>query len=408
MVKKFISPSLADLSQDIAGKVPVGLVQSWIEGNSSSETAEKLLGAYKVRGTLVSSDTSGLSKLSKEKDLLEVLRIVSDPKELIYGMGRHIGGQGVGRWVADNTQMFFPEEISVADVVNAVFEANRRILAECAVKVGFCIHHGQFLNFGDGFYGEEADFMEEVAENRSDGGEILITKTVAEKITDEFKFEEKKLETEIPEPVFSLKEAAGMPEIEIKERDYPIYFDQGFFDLLKNLGEEGVGDKIYAEYSKTKMIVLIQKNSSVATKGLVGLLDSLIENTVFSAILKRLDEGFGALPVKLAGSFAIYAFEIDELEKAIDFARKVRDEARREGFDTTTGIESGDVLIFPITDTERDIAGDPVNVASKQAQDFGKKGKIYITKKAAGNLKVDGAEEYSVEVSRVPLEGIYF
>ena len=68
-----------------------------------------------------------MSKLSREKDLLEVLKIVSDPKEIVYGMGRHVGGEGVARWVADNTQMFFPENIEVDKIVNAIFEANKRI-----------------------------------------------------------------------------------------------------------------------------------------------------------------------------------------------------------------------------------------------------------------------------------------
>jgi len=417
-MKKNIHPSLADLTQDIAGAVPVDLVQSWIESESNEKNAQKLLSGYKIRGTLVSSDTAGLSKLSKEKDLLEVLKIVSDPKEIVYGLGRHIGGEGVARWVADNTQMFFPENIEIPIIVNAVFEANKRIIEECRVKLGFCIHSGEFINLGGGFYGEQADFMEEVAENQAGGGEVLITETIANivKKHDGFEFAEKELEIEMPEKVFRLEKAKGLPDAEIKEKNYPIYFDQQFFNYLKELDSEGMRDIIYKAYSKPKIIVLIQKKSSVTETGLMGLLDMLVENAVFSVILKRIgkEKEFNPLEIKIAGSFAIHAFEIDEVEKAIDFSQKVRDEMLREGLKSVIGIDAGDVLLFPLKDEpwsltdSWDLAGGPINIASKQAQDFGEDGKIYITKSTAGDLKIKGAKPYKQEISHIILEGWEF
>jgi len=410
-MKKFVSVSLADLSQDIAGQVPVDLVQNWVESEATEEQAANILGGYKIRGTLVSSDTSGLSKLSTEKDLLEVLKIVSDPKEIVYGIGRAIGGRGTGKWVADNTQMFFPETIALPKIVNAIFEVNKRIENECEVKLGFCIHYGEFLNIGNGFYGEQADFMEEIAENHADGGEILITETVANSIEkhDGFEIIEKKLQIEPPEKVFILKAAKGMDKIEITERDYPIYFDQNFFNRLKRLGDsENVRDEIYRDYSKNKVVVLIQKKSNVEESGFIGLLDLLLENTVFSAILKKLNKKFGALEIKIAGSFAIFAFEINEIEKSIEFAKKAREELEKDFLKSISGIDAGEVLLFPLEDGTWDIAGGAVNVASKQAQDIGEPGYIYVTAKTVGDLKIPGSTPYRKEISRIVLEGLRF
>lgn len=408
---KFIAPSLADLSQDIAGAIPVEVVSRWIEEERSEEKAQEILSQYKVRGTLVSSDTSGLSRLSQEKDLLDVLKIISDPKEVVFGLGKKIGGVAVGRWIADNTQMFYPENVAIEDVVNTVFEANKRILEDQDVRLGFCIHHGEFLSFAGGMFGEHADFMEEVAENRAEGGQVLITKTVAEAIKEKESFAIEKVDIgEALEDVFELKNANGIADDNIDGQDYPLYFSKDFFQMLKEMKEEKDKETIYSKFGSKKVIVLIEKKSEGEEGGLLGLMNAITENLAFSVSLKKAAKDIAdAQEIKIAGNLAIFAFDEDKKQSAIDFAVAVREKLNAEGFTTTSGIEMGDVLIFDLEDGTRDIAGGPVNIASKQAQDFGEKGNIYITKAVAENTVLpDNKESYEVEVSKVKLEGFFF
>ena len=231
MANRYISQALADLSQDIAGAVPVDIVKKWIEGDGSELEAGKALDPYRVTGTVVSTDASGLSKLSREKDLLDVLKLVSDPKEIIYGCGRAVGGNGLGRWVADNTEMFYDGAIPVPEVVNAMVQANDTITNECGVLVGFGIHCGTFLNIGGGMYGKDADFVETVAENNAAGDEILVSESVAKRIAGDNTFVVQEA-TELrghQEPVFRVKGGINGPVLEVTDRDYPICFDRKFF-----------------------------------------------------------------------------------------------------------------------------------------------------------------------------------
>ena len=65
-----IIPALADLTQDIAGPLPVGLLQDWAGGAQDLETANRLLGDFRIEGHVVSTDTSGLGLLAQDKDRL--------------------------------------------------------------------------------------------------------------------------------------------------------------------------------------------------------------------------------------------------------------------------------------------------------------------------------------------------
>jgi hypothetical protein len=66
-----VIPALADLTQDIAGRVPVELLHSWASGAQDRLTAEALLEPFRLEGTVVASDTSGLSRMTHERDLLD-------------------------------------------------------------------------------------------------------------------------------------------------------------------------------------------------------------------------------------------------------------------------------------------------------------------------------------------------
>jgi hypothetical protein len=173
-MNKLISPALADLSQDIAGPIPVKIVEAWIKSDQSAESHEAILAPYKKTGTIVSSDASGLSKLSAGRSLIEVMKLVSEPKEILHSYGKAIGGHAVGIWAADNTQMFYDQSIDVNDVVKQMVGAQFAI-KDVLVDIGIGIHQGSCFEIGGGLYGFDADTIEDFTEDESNAKEIIIS-----------------------------------------------------------------------------------------------------------------------------------------------------------------------------------------------------------------------------------------
>src|SRR4051794_27385596 len=117
-----VIPALADLTQDIAGPLPVRLLQDWATGEQDIAAAEALLNSFEREGTVVATDTSGLSRMTQAMDLLDVLSVISGPKEIVHALGREIGGRAIGTWVADNSEMLYPAGIDPGTVVAAMGE----------------------------------------------------------------------------------------------------------------------------------------------------------------------------------------------------------------------------------------------------------------------------------------------
>ena len=126
-----IIPALADLTQDIAGPLPVELLQAWAGGNQNAEEAGHLLDAYRV------------------------------------------GGRAIGVWTADNTEMYYPSSVSAGAVVEAMAEAQARIAAGGPIRIGMCVHRGDFYEVGGGLYGHDAEIVEHLAENGAGPGDLL-------------------------------------------------------------------------------------------------------------------------------------------------------------------------------------------------------------------------------------------
>jgi class 3 adenylate cyclase len=90
----------------------------------------------------------------------------------------------------------------------------------------------------------------------------------------------------------------------------------------------------------------------------------------------------------------------------VAFAEEIRTTLAQTGIRCRIGVDSGQVLVFDLGTGGRDIAGDPVNTASKLAQDVGELGHIYVSARAAerAGLTASGSE-FGVEVSGVRLVG---
>jgi hypothetical protein len=92
MPKRFVTPQLADLRQDIAGQIPLDVVRDWMQSQKDLSAQTEILSAYRKPGCVVSSDSSGLTKLGRERPLLEVMKLVNDPKQILHSYGSAIGG----------------------------------------------------------------------------------------------------------------------------------------------------------------------------------------------------------------------------------------------------------------------------------------------------------------------------
>lgn len=119
----------------------------------------------------------------------------------------------------------------------------------------------------------------------------------------------------------------------------------------------------------------------------VAVLNDLALSLAMKTIGARLLEGTGGAENKTAGPLGIYTFA--DCREALAFARGFRRTLREPGIASRIGIGHGEVLVFRLEQGGHDIAGTPVNLASKMAQDKGEFGSIYLTPAAADRAGLD-------------------
>jgi hypothetical protein len=232
-----LAASLFDLRQDLIEAIPVEIIKRWLDSDQNEATAATILESTKVKGTVVSSDAAGLTRLSGERELIEVLALIERPKEILFAAGAAIGGRGIGIWSADNTQMFFDENISPDKILSMLFKLQNELLRACEVKIGIGAHFGEFYHLGGGMYGEHADFIEAVTENMTAGGEIVYSETLFDKINDKRAFPGV-LRTDLPQTLARMFRLEKAPDITLDLSDnsiYPIPFSLEFYHDLQEL-----------------------------------------------------------------------------------------------------------------------------------------------------------------------------
>lgn len=408
MAKLTFSPALFDLPRDVAADLPIDLIQEWAASDKTLATAEKLLAPTLVRGTLVSSDTAGLSRLSRQKELIEVLALISQPKEIVYGFGKAIGGQGAGIWVADNTQMFYPDPISPRDVLSCLIEVQRQ-LASGPVHIGIGAHYGNFYSLGGGFYGAEADFIEQVAEDETAGGEIVISQTIADMLeSDTFSLHHRDDLADTLQKIYRVLDGPGRPDLKPSDFHYPIPFSEPFYQDLRTLYGHSSMSSILPDLNKkylmSKVVVLIEKERVSDTAPLLHMLNDLALDAEMKMIAVKLLPVYQGEEIKTIGSLGIYIFE--NLTDALAFSKGFRELLMVHELRCSIGIDEGNVLVFHLGQGRKDISGEPVNIASKMAQDCGEKGNIYITERTLRKQSIPDCSAFQFSVSGVDICGV--
>lgn len=375
LTRKLYSPGLFDTAQDIIGALPLKLVAEWLGSEQTRDDALRLLDSYKIRGYSVSSDSAGLTKLTQQLGMLEILTIIDQPKKIVHGFGRAIGGEGVGIWAADNTQMFYPDSVDAATLVSALLTMQDEIGRNCRIKIGLGAHYGEFYSIGGGLYGFEADTIEEIAENETAGGEIVISQAIFDRLPPDHGFSVEKrgdLNTEIG-AIYRVLDGRRLSGVLPSREQYPVPYSGTFYDDLAayatRMNDQEFAQRLEEKYLQHKIVVLIDRENEEGQIHEVSMFNHLS----FSALMK--DIGLQLLPVgaaaeiKVVGTLGIYVF--DDAPAALAFARSFRLEFAKHDIACRIGIDAGAVLLFDLPAGGKDIAGSPVNMASKMAQDKG-------------------------------------
>ncbi|KAA9377640.1 family 3 adenylate cyclase [Microbispora cellulosiformans] len=421
-------PGAFDLARDAAPGLPVTLVERWRAGGRTVADARRLLGEHVTTGYAVVSDSAGLTKMSRTLGLLEVLALIDGPKRLLHAYGTAAGGRAVGVWAADNAQMFHPASTGADVLLSALLRTQDEIARRCRVRIGVGVHHGNFYDLDGGLHGAEAEAVEILAENHTEGGEIAVTEAVAERLPAGHSF------------VLRRKDVPGVPGGPLRavyrvldgpraaaeavpddgER-YPIPYSAAFYEDLLGLERDpenaGLAATLAERHLRERTVVLAERGEAEAgDRGVVA--ESVTQSVTQSvdgsaagtgdgdggseaAILRELDlsvamreTGLRLLPpvgtveIKVAGRLGIYLF--DEPTAAARFARDLRAALAEAGMTCRIGVDTGPVLAGPTPGGGWDVAGAPVNLASKMAQDLAAPGLVCLSEAVGAHAGPDG------------------
>lgn len=404
-----VIPALADLTQDIAGPLPVQLLQDWATGAQDLTAAESLLGGFEREGTVVSTDTSGLSRMTQAMDLLDVINVISKPKEIIHALGCAVGGRAIGTWVADNSEMIYPASVDPEAVLDAMGEVQHRIQERMQVRIGMCIHPGRFFEIGGGLYGHDADLVEFLAENCAGGGQILLTGAAARALPSLRPADlEQKAFPGAHEPAWLIRASRRRPDLEERETLYPHPYPQEFYSLLPGLDRPDAApelkDRIYSRWLRDRVVVFIAlEKTEEEARSLTTLLDALVGNALMETVVR--DTAPSGAIASSGGGLAICTFE--RATEALQFSRDVQARLSTNGLPAKVALDAGPVLLFQNNHGPSGITGSPVNIASKLSEDIGQPGKISITTRVADLLgKKETGDPFEVRISGVVLTGL--
>jgi class 3 adenylate cyclase len=403
-------PGAFDLARDAAPGLPLTLVERWRASGRTAADARRLLGAHVTTGYSVVSDSAGLTRLSRSLGLLEVLALIDGPKRVLHAYGIGVGGRAMGVWAADNAQLFHPATTDAGTLLSALLRAQDEIGRTCGIRVGIGVHHGDYYDLDGGLYGAEADAVEHLVENHTEGGEIVVTEAVAERLPAGHGFVLRRKDghgfvlrrkdghgfvlrrkdahdgqARLLGAVYRVLDGPRAGDAATDGGWYPIPYPAAFYeDLLRfDPRDAGSAAALAAKHLRERTVVLAERGEPGAAADVpeVALLTGLDLSARMREIGLRLLPAEGAVEVKVAGPLAIYLF--DDPGAAVPFALELRAALAEAGMTCRIGLDSGPVLSGRTPDGGRDVAGAPVNQASKMAQDLAAPGVVCLSEAVA-------------------------
>ncbi|MDX3099943.1 adenylate/guanylate cyclase domain-containing protein [Nonomuraea angiospora] len=394
-----LTPGGFDTRRDVAAGLPLFLVEQWRASDRTDGEARRLLSRHETHGYSVMSDSAGLTRLSQRLGLLEVLALIDRPKRILHACARAAGGRAVGVWAADNAQLFHPETVEASTLLSALLTAQDEIRRHCEVRIGIGAHLGSYYELSGGLYGAEADAVEEFAENDTEGGEIAVTQSVVDRLPHghPFALRPKDGVGGLVGPVYQVLDG---PRLDIPGLDeawaavgwpgksgvtgqehYPIPYSGAFYaDLLlldARPGDADLAGRLAAEHLRERTVVLVERSAAPTDTPEVELLRGLSLSAAMRDVGLSLLPPQGAVEIKVAGPLGIYLFE--EPAPAVRFALGMRTGLAEREIVGRIGVAAGPVLAGRTPSGGWDVAGAPVNLASKMAQDLGTPGRVHLS-----------------------------
>lgn len=391
--------SLADLRQGISAVIATEMVLLWNSRPKSAEQHSRLMEPYRTRGTIVSSDAAGLSRLTQKYSLPQVLKLISEPKEAIHALGKAIGGEAIGVWAADNSLMFYPESIAPAQVVMQMLAAQRQLKPQL-VQVGIAIHQGDCYRIAGGLFGPDTDLIEEIAEDRTRGGELVVSEAILEQVSGPVRQAARRRDDLASYgALWSISNYQGpLTAVDGSDFRYPTPFDTEFFTKLRTTPLAALAQESFAAYRRTQTVAFVY----VRHNRHEFLLDAFTDMSLVDLAFRRVAASHQGDVVKSNGVLAIVLF--DHGRAALAFSRDVIETARNLGVRASVGVTYGEVYVFPLADGSYDIAGNAINIASKLAEDSEMDG-ILLESSVLDVDRSSATEPFSIAISRVELTG---
>ena len=392
-----------DLSRDIARELPLDLIDRWTHGDRSRASALRLLSDHAVSGAVVSTDGAGLTSLSRARSMIEILALLNQPKEIVHGCGTALGGEAIGVWAADNTQMLY-RPTDPCRLLSMLLETRDRVQRACELEIGICVHSGAFFHLGGGLYGADADRVERLAEESTEGGEVMVTDEFLRSLGDGHPFEvtERTDLRRTEGRAWTVRDGPRAEALRPRDVHYPYPYSREFFDEVRRLSTPIDGAEVrrlHDKYAQTRTVVLVEREREEPDVPEIAVLNDLALSAAMTKVAADLLRETAGAEVKTAGNLGIYTF--DDTAAALDFARRFRAQFAAQNVAVRIGIDRGEVLVFTLADGRVDIAGMPVNLASKIAQDHGRFGRIHLTEGAAASAGAAGLERLSFRIAGV-------
>jgi hypothetical protein len=244
------------------------------------------------------------------------------------------------------------------------------------------VHFDSFFMVGNALYGAAANAIECLAEDRTEGGEIVLTEAAWSR-TSEHTFAFQSVErSEIPCEFADGRRLLDGPRLAWPEggtRRYPLPFSEEFYECLSEYYQHcdlvRLRKKVTERFARHCTVLLVERAPIEADTVEERILREMTTAAIAHARGAWLLASTSGQEVKTAGSLSIYVF--DDPAEAWTFAVRFRDVLGAEDVPTRSGLATGEVLIFDLDEGGRDICGSPVNMASKIAQDRGEFGRIY-------------------------------
>ncbi len=398
-------PGFFDLPAGAGEALPLEVIAAWTRSDQTVDAARELLGPFTLRGTVVTSDAAGLTRLTQERSLIEILAMVSRPKELVHAYGRAIGGVPIGTWAADNTAMFYAEGIPADHILGMLLTLLDRVREECEVGIGLAAHHGSFYELARGLHGPEADRVELIAEDHTEAGELVVTDTLAALLPKgSFSLHQRTDLAPLFGTVFRVTDGPRREGLSVADFKYPLPFTDEFFTGLAQFQRTRRTSVVPRPAYQEVVIVMVEREHEDRDVPEVAALNDLALAAAVKRLGNSLLEGREGTEIKTSGRASLYLFEA--AVDALAFARELRDALAREQVQLAIGVDVGRVLLFELGPGLRDVAGSPVNVAAKLAQDAGEFGTIQLTAEAARQAGLDTGQPRRITAGGVRIETV--